>query len=139
LACNFQPAKRNSTGYKQRTINRAYETQTEQTVVSIMDTVIKNKAENIMLIDVAIQADGNATQRGSRKEAKHESYCVEIQRMWNMKCVIIPPTSGANGMITKGLKKNLETIPGKHSIGSPQKTAILGTSHIIRKVLQCEA
>jgi len=30
-------------------------------------------------------------------------------------------------------------IPGKHSIDSLQKTAILGTSHIIRKVLQCEA
>ena len=37
------------------------------------------------------------------------------------------------------LKKNLETIAGKHSIDSLQKTAILGTSHIIRKVLQCEA
>jgi len=34
---------------------------------------------------------------------------------------------------------NLETIPGKHAIDSLQKTAILGTSHIIRKVLQCEA
>jgi len=33
----------------------------------------------------------------------------------------------------------LENIPGKHSIDSLQKTAILGTSHIIRKVLQCEA
>jgi len=33
----------------------------------------------------------------------------------------------------------LETIPGKHLIDSIQKTAILGTSHIIRKVLQCEA
>ena len=30
-------------------------------------------------------------------------------------------------------------IPGKHSIDSLQKTAVLGTSHIIRKVLQCEA
>ena len=36
-------------------------------------------------------------------------------------------------------KKNLGTTPGKHSIDSLQKTAILGTSHIIRKVLQCEA
>ena len=42
-------------------------------------------------------------------------------------------------IITKSLKKNLETIPGKHSIDSLQKTAILGTSHTIRKVLQCEA
>ena len=40
---------------------------------------------------------------------------------------------------TTSLKKNLETVPGKHSIDSLQKTAILGTSHIIRKVLQCEA
>jgi hypothetical protein len=33
----------------------------------------------------------------------------------------------------------LEAIPGKHLIYSLQKTAVLGTSHIIRKVLQCEA
>jgi hypothetical protein len=40
--------------------------------------------------------------------------------------------------ITKSLRKNPEAIPGKHSIDSLQQTAILGTSHIIRKVLQCE-
>jgi hypothetical protein len=38
----------------------------------------------------------------------------------------------------EGLKRNLEAIPGKHSTDSLQKTAILGTSHIIRKVLQSE-
>ena len=37
------------------------------------------------------------------------------------------------------LKEKFVTVPGKHSIDSLQKTAILGTSHIIRKVLQCEA
>jgi hypothetical protein len=37
------------------------------------------------------------------------------------------------------LRKNVEAVPGKHSIYSLQKTAILGASHIIRKVLQCEA
>ena len=37
------------------------------------------------------------------------------------------------------LKENLEAVPGKHSIDSLQKTAILGTSHIIRKVPQCGA
>ena len=36
-------------------------------------------------------------------------------------------------------EKNLETVAGKHSIDSLQKTAILGTAHTIRKVLQCEA
>jgi hypothetical protein len=58
--------------------------------------------------------------------------------MWNMKCFVIPVIIGATGIVTSGLKKYLETIPGKHSIDSLQKTAVLGTSHIIRKVLQSE-
>jgi hypothetical protein len=59
--------------------------------------------------------------------------------MWNMKCKIIPVITGATGIVTKGLKKNLSAIPGKHSIHSLKtKIAVLGTSHIIRKVLQSE-
>jgi hypothetical protein len=59
--------------------------------------------------------------------------------MWNLKCTSIPIVIGATGIVTRSLKKNLEAAPGKRSIDSLQKTAILGTSHIIRKVLQCEA
>jgi hypothetical protein len=58
--------------------------------------------------------------------------------MWNMKCFVIPAISGARGIVTRGLKKYLETTPGKHSIDSLRKTAVLGTPHIIRKVLQSE-
>jgi hypothetical protein len=58
--------------------------------------------------------------------------------MWNIKCIIIPVIIGATGMVTKGLKANLEAIPVKHSTDSLHKTAVLGTSHIIRKVLQSE-
>ena len=63
---------------------------------------------------------------------------IEIQRIWNLKCTIIPIIIGATGIVTRSLRKNLEAVPGKHSIDSLQKTAILGTSHIIRNVLQCE-
>jgi hypothetical protein len=59
--------------------------------------------------------------------------------MWNQKCTFIPVIIGATGIVMKSLRKNLEAVPGKHSIDSIQKTATLGTSHIIRKVLQCEA
>jgi hypothetical protein len=47
--------------------------------------------------------------------------------MWNLKCRITPVIIGATGKVTKSLKKNLEAIPGKHSIDSLQKRAILGT------------
>ena len=59
--------------------------------------------------------------------------------MWNLKGTIVPVIIGATGIVTGSLRKNLETVPGKRSIDSLQKTAILGTSHIVRKVLQCEA
>jgi hypothetical protein len=52
--------------------------------------------------------------------------------------MIIPGIRGATRMVTNGLKKVLKAIPGKHSIDSLQKTARLGTSHIIRKALQSE-
>ena len=85
----------------------------------------------------------NRRQKCSAKEAeknlKYKSLGVEIQRMWNLKCTILPVIIGATGIVTRSLKENLEDIPGKHSIDSLQKTAILGTSHIMRKVLQCEA
>ena len=59
--------------------------------------------------------------------------------MWNLKCTIRPIIIGTTGIVTRNLRKNLEAVSGKHSIDSLQKTAVLGTSHIIRKVLQCEA
>jgi hypothetical protein len=45
----------------------------------------------------------------------------------------------STGTVPRGLGKYLEEIPSKHSIDSLQKTAILGTLYILRKVLQSEA
>jgi hypothetical protein len=50
----------------------------------------------------------------------------------------MPVIIGGIGIGTKSLKKSLEAIPGNHLMYSLQKTAILETSHIIRKVLQSE-
>ena len=58
--------------------------------------------------------------------------------MWDTKCMIIPGIAGANGIVTNVVMKNVEAIAGRHSIDSLHKTAILGASHIIRNVLQCE-
>ena len=104
------------------------------------DIIIKNKKEKTCtLIDEAILADRNVVQKDAEKMLKYKCLCIEIQRMWNLKCMIIPIVIGATGIVTRSLRKNLEAVPGKHSIDSLQKTAILGISHIIRKVLQCEA
>jgi hypothetical protein len=104
------------------------------------DIIIKNKKDKMcLLIDVAVPSDRNVIQKKSEKKLKHKKLSIEIELMWNMKGFVVPVIIGATGIVTKGLKKKyLETIPGKHSIDSLQKTAVLGTSHIIRKVLQSE-
>jgi len=109
--------------------------------VIIIDIIIKNnKEKTCTLIDVAIPADRNIVQKEAEKKLKYMSLCIEIQRMWNLKCTIVPVIIGATGIVTRSLRKNFEAVlPGKHSIDSLQKTAILGTSHTIRKILQCEA
>ena len=48
-----------------------------------------------------------------------------------------PIMNGAAGVVT-GLKKKFEAIPRKHSVDPLHKTAMLGTLHIIWKVLQSE-
>jgi len=58
--------------------------------------------------------------------------------MWKLKCMVIPVIMRTTGIVTRSLRKNLEDIPGIHSIDSLRKTAILGTLHIMRKVMQCE-
>jgi len=88
---------------------------------------------------VAIPADRNVVQKEAEMKLKYKSLCIEMKRMWNLKGTIIPVINGATGIVTRSLKKNWEAVPGKHLIDSLQKTAILGTSHITRKVLQCEA
>jgi hypothetical protein len=55
--------------------------------------------------------------------------------MWNVKTRVIPVINGANGTISKSFRKYVNNIPGNHDVNEQQKTAILGTAHILWKVL----
>jgi len=55
----------------------------------------------ITLIDVAIQEDRNVTQKEAEKKIKYESLCVEVQRMWKMRCVIRPVITGATAAVKR--------------------------------------
>ena len=61
-------------------------------------------------------ADRNVVQKEAEKKLKYKSLGKEIQRLWNLKCTIIPVIIGAAGTVTRSLSKNLEAIPGKLSI-----------------------
>ena len=55
--------------------------------------------------------------------------------MWNVKTKVIPAIIGATGTISKSFRKYVNTITGNKKSKELQKTAILGTAHILWKVL----
>jgi hypothetical protein len=57
------------------------------------------------------------------------------KRMWNVKSKVIPVIKGVTGTISKAFRKYVSNILGNHEVNELQKTAILGTARILRKVL----
>ena len=74
-------------------------------------------------------------KKEAEKILKYKDLTIEKQRMWNVKTKVIPVIIGATGTISKSFRKYVSNIPGKHEVKEVQKTAILDTAHILRKVL----
>jgi hypothetical protein len=83
-----------------------------------------------MLIDVAISRSRNVIERDAEKILKYKALT-----MWNVKTKVMPVIIGATGTIPQSLRKYLSNMPGNHAIKEVQKTAVLGTTYILRKVL----
>jgi hypothetical protein len=59
------------------------------------DIIIKNKKDKTcLLIDVSIPSDKNIIQKEDEKKLKYKNLSIEFQRMWNMKCFVIPLSLG---------------------------------------------
>jgi len=112
--------------------------QNDRTVSNNKPDVIKrdNGKATCMLIDVAISGERNVIKKEAEKFLKYKDLTIEIQRMWNVKTKVISVIIGTTGTISKSFRKHVSNIPGKHEIKELQKTAILGTAHILRKVLK---
>jgi hypothetical protein len=55
--------------------------------------------------------------------------------MWHVKTKVIPVIIGATGTISKSFRKYESNTTENHEVKELQKTAILVTAHIVRKVL----
>jgi hypothetical protein len=88
-----------------------------------------------MLIDVTIPGDRNVIQKEAQNILKYKDLTIETQRTWNVKSRLIPVVIGETRTISKSFRNYVSTIPGNHDVREIQKTAILGTAHIFRKVL----
>ena len=60
----------------------------------------------------------------------------ELKKQWNMKVTIVPIVIDAFGTITKGLLKGLEDLELGGRVRTIQRTALLRTARILRRVLE---
>jgi pectate lyase len=74
-------------------------------------------------------------KKEAQKILKCKDLTIELQRMLNVKTKVTAVIIGATGTISTSFRKYVSNIPGKHEVKELQKTAILGTAHILRKVL----
>ena len=88
-----------------------------------------------MLIDVAISGDRNVVKKEAEKVLKYEYLAIKMQRMWNVQTKTILVTIWSTGTISKSFTKYLSNTSAKREIKELQKTAILSTANILRKVL----
>jgi hypothetical protein len=111
--------------------------QTDRTIPNYKpDIIIRDNEKRIcMLKNVAISGDRNMITKEAEKILKHKDLAKEIQCMWNVKTKVIPVIIGTTGTISKSFTKYVSNIPGNHEVKELQKTATLGTAHILRKVL----
>ena len=86
-------------------------------------------------MDVAISRDRNVIKKEAEKILKYKDLTIETERMWKVKTRVIPVIIGATGTISKAFIKYVRNITGNHEMKELHKTAILGTAHILRKVL----
>jgi hypothetical protein len=100
------------------------------------DIIIRdNKKGTCVLIDVAITGDRYVIKKAAEKILNYNELTTEIQHTWNLQANVITVISGANGTISKSLRKYLSTVPGKNEFKEMQNSSILVTAHILRKVL----
>ncbi len=88
------------------------------------------------IVDFAVPADHRINLKESEKKNKYLDLARELKKLWNRKITIVPIVIGALGTITKGLLKDLKDLEVGGRVETIQKTALLRTARILRRVLE---
>ena len=88
------------------------------------------------IVDFAVPADHRIKLKECEKKDKYHDLARELNKLWTMKVTIISIVIGAFGTVTKGLLKGLEDLEVGGRVETIQKTALLRTARILRRVLE---
>ena len=131
----YEPAK--VTENKEATILWDMQIHTDREIAANKPNIVikDHKNKTCKLIDMAVPSDRNTLLKTTAKLSKYKDLEIETTRVWGMKTEKVPVVKGVLRLIKKGLQKHTEKIPGAININELRKITLLGTAHILRKVL----
>ena len=102
------------------------------------DIVVVEKENNkVIIVDIASPWDHRVNEKEGEKLEKHQELKREIKNIWGIRHVeVVPIVVGALGGVSKRLDGWLAKLGIAIKKGLLQKTALLGTASILRKVLE---
>ena len=99
--------------------------------------VVEKRNKCCKIIDFAIPYDSRIEEKEVEKVVKYQDLARELKKLWKMKTMVIPIVIGTFGTVPKDLKRRLENNIGiETKIDELQKSVILNTARILRKVLE---
>ena len=101
--------------------------------------MIKKESKLCWIIDIACPADNKVCDKEGMKKDRCDELAFEMwwSQLWSIKkATVIPIIVGALGIVSKDLENYIEKLGITIRLEHMQKTALLGTARIIRKVLE---
>ena len=98
--------------------------------------LIDKEKKECKIIDFAIPYDSWVNAKEMKKTENYQDLAREVQKLWNMRTKVIPIVIGAPGTAPKKLSKRLDDLGIGKRIVELQKTVIIYSARILRKVLE---
>ena len=107
-------------------------------IIIIIIIIISDKKEQKgIIIDIAVPADVRVEEKEKEKVEKYQDLKREVRRLWKLRNVeIVPVVIGALGSVSTEFDRWVRKLGITCNVGVMQKTALLGTARILRKVLE---
>ena len=87
------------------------------------------------MIDVSCPNDINVSQKEQEKITKYSGLRLELGRMWDCDCSVIPIVVGSLGMVSENFDKYKDMVPAEISSLMCTKITLLGSEKILRNFL----
>ena len=84
---------------------------------------------------MSVPSDTNVSLKIFEKLSKCKDFEIEVTKMWHLKTTILPVVIGALGMVAKTALNYVSQISEAPSLIELQKITLMGTAHILQKVL----